>query len=206
MKANLYIVTYSFVLAMVCALVLTGVGRFTAPYQEANEAADRFRGILEVLSVPFDRADPAEQVREIYRRNVREIEHAELTLYELVPTEHIDVEPAVAVPFSGQGLWGPIHGFISLSPDLSTIRGLAFVYHEETPGLGGEIVSENFRRQFEGKSTVGPDERPGIRILPGTDERGPNEVDAITGATMTSEKVEDMINEALREVLTEHLP
>ena len=111
---------------------------------------------------------------------------------------------AVAVPFAGPGLWGPVEGFLALESDMRTIRGITFHKQEETPGLGGEIASASFTRQFEGKSIVDESGRPGIRILRAgaapPESKGANEVDGITGATTTCEKVQAMLNEIIARI------
>jgi Na+-transporting NADH:ubiquinone oxidoreductase subunit C len=111
----------------------------------------------------------------------------------------------VAVPFAGQGLWGPIKGFLALKPDLKTIHGVTFHEQEETPGLGGEIGADWFRDQFKGKSIEDAQGKRGIRIRRGGGATGPNEVDAITGATMTSERVEEMLNAAVARIAGEDI-
>jgi Na+-transporting NADH:ubiquinone oxidoreductase subunit C len=99
------------------------------------------------------------------------------------------------VPFTGPGLWGQIHGILALEPDLQTIRGVRFYRHEETPGLGGEISAAWFLEQFPGRKLVGEDGTPGFRIpKPGGAKGAPNAVDGISGATMTCDRVQDMLD------------
>ena len=106
-----------------------------------------------------------------------------------------DAVKAVAVRFAGPGLWGPIKGFLALEPDYKTIRGLTFYEQEETPGLGGDIVTEGFRSRFEGRQIVNAKDQWGIDIIAGGAEQAEvNEVAGISGATMTCDKVQEMIN------------
>ena len=121
-----------------------------------------------------------------------------LTLYVYKP-EGSDVVVAAAVKFIGPGLWGPIKGFLALEPDMKTIRGLTFYEQEETPGLGGEIASSWFRKQFVGKSIVDEKGNPGI-IISSSGEAAPNKVDGISGATMTCDKVQIMLNELIDKI------
>jgi Na+-transporting NADH:ubiquinone oxidoreductase subunit C len=194
-QSPLHTLNYSVILGTVCALLLTGMGRLTAPYREANEKAEKMRNILSVLGVPFNPKASSLEMAEVFKQNVQEVK-GQLNLYQYRPAEG-DVR-SVAVPFSGQGLWGPIEGYLALEPDMKTIRGVTFVHQEETPGLGGEIVSEKFRGQFKGKSAMAPTGEPGIHIRRGGGASAPNEVDAISGATLTCDKVEAMINAAIR--------
>jgi Na+-transporting NADH:ubiquinone oxidoreductase subunit C len=86
---------------------------------------------------------------------------------------------------------------------MRTIRGITFYEQEETPGLGGEIDSESFRKQFEGKKIVDETGRAGIVISGGGQKHAVNEVDAITGATMTCEKVEAILNTVIERIVKE---
>jgi len=198
-KDSLYTLLYAVVLGLVCATLLTGAARFVEPYYKANAEAERMRNILNVLDVPYDPDAPSKELVSVFRKEVREEEVEGLERYTYVPSARGGAVAAVAVPFEGQGLWGPIKGFLALEPDLRTIRGVAFHKQEETPGLGGEIVSEWFRGQFKGKRIVTAGGEVGIRIR-GGGRAADNEVDAITGATLTCQKVEAMINAAIETV------
>lgn len=194
MKESLHTLAYAGILGIVCALLLTGAGWFAAPYRHANEEADRVRNILGVLGVPFQEGAPSQELVAAYGLNVNEEERGELTLYFYADREAEGGFRAVAAPFAGQGLWGPIRGFLALEPDMRTIRAVTFYDQEETPGLGGEIGSAWFQDQFKGKSIEDAEGNPGLRIVGGGGASAQNEVDAITGATMTCGKVEEMLN------------
>jgi Na+-transporting NADH:ubiquinone oxidoreductase subunit C len=130
--------------------------------------------------------------------------HKELLFYLSVKDGRL---ATAAFAFKGQGVWGQIEGFLALEPDLVTVAGVTFHKQEETPGLGGEIASDWFREQFRGKSIRGGPGggrgSPGIRIVKGGGASGPSEVDAITGATMTSQKVEDMLTSFMARILAD---
>ncbi|MFQ5713342.1 MAG: FMN-binding protein [Candidatus Scalinduaceae bacterium] len=83
--------------------------------------------------------------------------------------------------------------FICVGPDLETIKGIEALDHAETPGLGGRMTEEEFKRQFIGKKL-----KPKISLVRGKGRVGPNEVHAITGASYTSKGIEDIINEAMK--------
>jgi len=196
-KDSLQTLLYATVLGTVCATLLTGAARFVAPYRKANAEAEERRNILDVLGVGFDPAASSQELVEIFRKQVAEEKLGDLTTYKHPPPAGGAVK-AVAVPFHGQGLWGPIKGFLSLEPDMRTIRGITFHEQEETPGLGGEIGSDWWREKFKGKRIEGPAGEVGIRIRSGA--AGINEVDAITGATMTCRKVEAMLNDVIERI------
>lgn len=192
MKDNLYTVGYAGVLGVVCALLLTGVASFTAPYKANNAKVEEVLSILTALGIPHEPDASAAQLLEIFDSSVREADHAGSTVYMYVTPEEEGKPKAIAMRFEGPGLWGPIEGFLALEADMKTIRGLTFSRQEETPGLGGEIAAPWFREQFIGKSIVDRAGRPGIII--GGHEEAPNAVNAITGATMTCDKLEAILD------------
>ncbi len=200
MKGSAYTLTYSAILGAVCALLLAGASQLTAPYREANARAEEIRNILSVLEVPFSPSASSRELLRLFKSKVREEARGDTTFYIYSEAGEEQPDRAVAVRFTGSGVWGPIKGFLSLEPDTRTIRGITFYEQEETPGLGGEIQSEWFRRQFRGKSIEDAAGNPGIRIQRGRRASAANEVDGISGATLTSVKVEMMLNNAIEHI------
>lgn len=96
-------------------------------------------------------------------------------------------------PVNGTGLWGPIWGYVALNSNLSTIFGVVFDHASETPGLGAEIATPKFMNQFIGKELFSGSTFKGITVVKGTAGSNLHEVDAVTGGTITSRAVEDMI-------------
>ncbi len=99
-----------------------------------------------------------------------------------------------AIHISGRGLWSVIKGYLALEEDLSTIAGVAFYEHQETPGLGGEIEKDFFQDSFKGKTFMEAGELKEFKIIkPGS--KGDNHcVDGITAATMTCNGVSVFLN------------
>jgi len=201
-KDSLYTIGYAGVLGTVCALLLTGVASFTAPYKANNARVEEILSILTALGIPFETDVSAAQLLEVFDASVREAERGGSTVYIYVLPGEEDQPKAIAMEFVGPGLWGPIEGFLALEADMKTIRGLTFSRQEETPGLGGEIAASWFRKQFVGKSIVDPAGRPGISI--GGQDGGQNAVDAITGATMTCDKLEAILDEVAGKFMEEN--
>lgn len=201
MKDNVYTVGFAGVLSTVCALLLTGAATVTAPFRANNARIEEVLNILSALNVPLDEGASTAQLLEKFEQNVREEKRGDMTLYTYFAPEAPSEPKALAVRFVGSGVWGPIEGFLALEPDLKTIRAITFAHQEETPGLGGEISAAWFRQQFAGKSIRDAAGQPGIII--GKADAGPNAVNAITGATMTSDKLEGILNETLRKFVEE---
>jgi len=176
--------------------LLTGAKELTKRRIIDNEKKENACAVLKAFNIPFDKSAVPEQILQIYRQNISERTTENETIYYQIASGNKN--EAFALPFSGQGLWGPIKGILSLESDGKTIRKLVIYRQEETPGLGGEIASESFTNSFIGKSIIDKNETLGIRIVKDTSKLNNNEVDSITGATMSSKKLEDILNNAIK--------
>ncbi len=112
---------------------------------------------------------------------------------------------SVVIPVSSKGLWPTLYGYFALEPDLNTVKGLTFYKHGETPGLGGEIEKEWFQQNFVGKKIWdNQNNLVSIKVIKGkvdqmiTDpEKRIHSVDGISGATITSRGVTDLLKKWL---------
>lgn len=104
---------------------------------------------------------------------------------------------SVILPISGYGLWSTLHGFIALTADTKTVVGLGFYEHAETPGLGGEVDNPSWRAIWSGKEIYNEKGELAIRVLKSAvDPNNPlakHQVDGLSGATLTSRGVENML-------------
>ncbi len=99
-------------------------------------------------------------------------------------------------PMVGTGLWGPIWGYVALEADFTTIYGAKFDHKTETPGLGAEINTPDFQDKFEGqKLNIG--NKTLFSVLKGGAPTNEHSVDGITGGTITSKGVDEMLNRTL---------
>jgi len=110
------------------------------------------------------------------------------------------------IPLQGNGLWGPIWGYIGLSSDYTTVVGAVFDHKSETPGLGAEITTKKFQSQFAGKTIFQNGKFVSIDVVKGgiitlSDDLQRHSVDAISGGTITSRGVNDMIYNVLESYL-----
>ena len=106
-------------------------------------------------------------------------------------------EPSMAIiPIEGYGLWSTLYGFLAVDRDGTTVRGITYYQHGETPGLGGEVDNPNWKGVWPGRRIYGPDGDPALRVIKGraqTAEQAPHEVDGLTGATITGNGVTSML-------------
>ncbi|MBE0662199.1 MAG: NADH:ubiquinone reductase (Na(+)-transporting) subunit C [Bacteroidales bacterium] len=104
-------------------------------------------------------------------------------------------------PIRGVGLWGPVWGNVALKEDLVTIAGVKFDHKGETPGLGAEISTDDFANQFIGKRIFDSQGNfVSVKVIKG-DASGDHEVDAISGGTITSDGVSEMLYSGLENYL-----
>ena len=103
------------------------------------------------------------------------------------------------IPLRGSGLWGPIWGYVSLNDDFNTIYGAIFDHQGETPGLGAEITTDAFQDDFKGKTIFNEDGEFVSLIVAKAGENAPQQhkVDAISGGTITSKGLQDMLYDDL---------
>ena len=103
----------------------------------------------------------------------------------------------VILPIRGYGLWGTLYGYISLSSDLNTIEGLEFYEHKETPGLGGEVDNQKWKNMWVGKKIYGLKNNVQFKVIKGSVDNESQlamyQVDGLSGATITSRGVTNMI-------------
>jgi Na+-transporting NADH:ubiquinone oxidoreductase subunit C len=103
----------------------------------------------------------------------------------------------VVVPVEGYGLWSTLLGFLALDKDTRTVRGLAYYDHKETPGLGGEVDNPRWKALWPGRKALDESYEPKIRVIKGPagpPAEDPYQVDGLSGATITSRGVTNMMN------------
>lgn len=166
-----------------------------------NEQLHRNRTIAQAFALDVAGRD-AESYAAAVREHVRELslptDQRTWTVFKRI-TDRED-QADIGFIFQGQGVWDLIRGVIVLSPDLTTIRNLRLLQHAETPGLGGRIEDEWFLEQFQG-ITIAWDRPRDRRLIIGQalDPNATNRVDAITGATGTSQALMNMLNNDLHQ-------
>ena len=107
-----------------------------------------------------------------------------------------DAVEQVVLPVEGVAMWGTCYGFIALDRDGNTVRGLTFYDQKETPGLGGEISNPKWQALWHGRKVFDAQWQPKLTVIKGSGgppEREPHRVDALSGATITSNGVARMM-------------
>ncbi|MEX0813631.1 MAG: NADH:ubiquinone reductase (Na(+)-transporting) subunit C [Chitinophagales bacterium] len=105
-----------------------------------------------------------------------------------------DGEKSYILPLSGSGLWDEIWGYIALEEDYNTVAGVSFDHKAETPGLGAEIKdNDEWAGQFIGKKVMDNGKFVSVEVVKGEIKEPEHQVNSISGATVTSNGVSDMI-------------
>jgi Na+-transporting NADH:ubiquinone oxidoreductase subunit C len=202
------------------AALLSLAATLLQPAQERNLEVEKKKNMLESINIPATR----ENTEELYDKYITEsfvlnsrgelvsgvdaftvvikneqkkpLEEQSLPVFRAEPA---DGEKVIIIPVEGKGLWGPIYGYVSLKSDMNTIYGVNFDHKGETPGLGAEINTTPFESQFHGKRLFDNDSFISVKVLKGgaleSDIHG---VDAISGGTITSNGLQNMIFDCLQ--------
>lgn len=223
-QSNSYTIIYSIVLVVVVAFVLSFAALNLKGAQDKNVEMEKKGNILETVGLlqvkegeikdaVIERDYPL-YIKASYLINragevVSEDEKATFNVFINLTKEYnkpaaeqqlplfvaeVNGQKKYIFPVHGTGLWGPVWGYISLDNDMNTIYGAVFDHASETPGLGAEIKTEAFTKQFIGKTLFNGNTFVGITVVKGTAAGNTHEVDAISGGTITSRAVESMIN------------
>ena len=185
MKDRILMVVFVLVLGSVLTLALVAVDYYTLPLIEKNTELQLKSGVLSAFTVAFEN-DP-DAVEKAYEENISERPAGDKTFY-------INETGDIAFRFSGSGLWGPITGVIALASDFKTVRNITVIHQEETPGLGSRISEGEYLDGFREKVFS-----PILKMTAPGKGLGNNEIDAITGATMSSDAFIAILNNQVSE-------
>ena len=142
--------------------------------------------------------DPAQSITLSPKQDIAKIKRrAKYALIHLVHDEAGEIK-TIVLPVHGYGLWSQLYGFFALQGDGKTVMGLSFYEHADTPGLGGEIDNPEWKAQWPGKQVYNDEWKPAIRLVKGPVNKWSQEaryqVDALSGATLTTRGVENLLH------------
>lgn len=217
MSDTLKSITFAAALCLVCSLLLTAAATGFKERQQKNILIDRHKNILQAVGlIERGRTYTPAEIEKRYSDNIvciRVGDNGRILRGEATGGMQIYLSVgqdekirSYIVPIDSRGLWGRILGYLALEDDGSTIAGFTVYQHQETPGLGGEIESAWFQKQFKGKKIVNDNgDFVSIQIAKGSAEdkvpkaRQANYVDGISGATLTGKYLTGGLAEILRE-------
>ena len=221
-NSNLYIITYSVLMVVVVAFLLAFVSKSLQSKSEANVAIDKKSQILSALNIrnleseqiekKYSDVIVADQVLDKHGNIVKDGKNKDEDAFimsskdiseNLLPLYvcKIDGETKYVVPVYGMGLWGALWGYISINKDGNTVYGSYFSHQSETAGLGALITEKKFQDQFKNKVIFDNSKVLLSVVKAGKKVNGlPNNsrCDAVTGATLTSDGVDEMLKTSLK--------
>ena len=192
-NSNAYIFIYSTIMVVVVAFLLAFVFQILKPMQDANVALDVKKQILYSLNI---RGLDGQEAEQKYAEVVKEEKNVEgQKIYEC----QIDGQEIVVAFLEGMGLWGGISGYVAIDND-GKVYGAYFNHESETAGLGAEIKdSQKWQEKFIGKNIW--DEKGNVVLSVVKKVEDPaTQVDCVTGATLTSNGVDAMIKDGMKNV------
>lgn len=228
-NSNVYTILYACGLVIVVAFLLAFFSQVLAPKSEANVRIDKKSQILAALNIRgIDKSEVENKYSEVvladeiinadgsvinegtgkdeagFNVEDKNISAENLPLYIC----EVNGEKKYVIPMTGKGLWDGIWGYIALNADKNTVYGAFFSHKGETAGLGARITEyEGFQKQFEGKKVQNENgDAVALSVVKkGKDVQGlaiDSRCDAVTGATLTSDGVNNMLHECLSRYMT----
>ena len=194
-KGTVYTIIYTFALSGACAALLNIAREIWKTRISDNENYDKIQAVVETLGLASADA-PRAEVMKVYAASVKPTKVGPLDVFE---AKRGDTLVGYALEANGRGNYGPIKGILAIDPQAQTILGLKIYEQNETPGLGARITSPEWLRQFAGKPMITAGV-PGIEIS--SRKKGPNVVEAVTGASRTMYSLSLIINTLLNRYLS----
>lgn len=218
-NSNSYTITYAAIVVVIVAFLLAFVYAGLKERSDSNERIDKKQQILAALNLRnINKAQVETKYKEVVVKDLivntkgeilkqgtnKDQDGFKMERKQMSPDClplyicKVGNETKYVLPMVGKGLWGPIWGFVALNSDGQTIFGAYFSHESETAGLGALIKEESFQKEFQGKKAF-INGTPALSVVKsGTVKDAHTQCDGITGATLTSNGVNAMLQEYLK--------
>lgn len=217
-NSNKYTIGFALIMVIAVALILAFTSESLKPMQKKNVELEKMQNILQSVGVKVSREEAEANFNQFITEQIvldengkqidgnafdvdilKEYKSGGQKNFPIFIYENNDGKKYI-IPLVGKGLWGPIWGYIALNEDKNTVAGASFDHKTETPGLGAEINQGWFQEPFVGKKVF--DETgtyQSIKVIKGGAKEGDmHGVDAISGGTITSNGVTEMLQRTLK--------
>lgn len=213
-NSNVYTIIYSVILVVIVAFLLAFVSKGLENKQKENVALDKKKQILYALNIrDLNDALAEQKYKEVvksdnvlgeesvdgnenhgFKLNSGDYKAGKLAVFNC----EVDGQVKYVIPVYGMGLWGAISGYVALDADKQTVFGAYFNHDSETAGLGAEIKdNEEWQKKFIGKKLFKEGANDIALSVMKTIDDPDTQVDAVTGATLTSDGVTLMLKDCL---------
>lgn len=209
MRSDTYTIVFTTIVTVVLGLGLSITADSLRERQSINEELDIKKNILSVLGFNLSSDWGNDQIQSLYEKNINElivdktgsilgsIESSNSDNYKIYQSKDNDKVTGYAIPIAGKGLWGTMYGYFAIEPDAETVKGITFYRHKETPGLGAEVDNPKWKTSWKGKK-IYDDNQVTLKVIKGKVEDGDTmsmyKVDGLSGATITSRGVSNMVS------------
>lgn len=206
------VILFAFLLSVICSLIITASAVGLKGLQTANMALDKRIRILMAADLIKDKKPSKKDINALYDAHIKEVMvDSKGNVIEAYVPDSLNLYfyqdkgriKGYVLPINTRGLWGKIQGYLAFENDGQTVSGFSVFSHSETPGLGGEIESAWFRKNFKGKKILNSRNKfVSVGIAKGKTENLPKDlqihyVDGISGATLTGKYLSEGIKETL---------
>lgn len=224
-NSNAYTFIFAIAMVIIVAVTLSFTATSLSPLQKENVRQEKMQNILSTIGIEVERAEAEELFNKYITQqialNSNGEEKEDVNAFDVdlakelskpldqqsFPMYIADYEGSeyFIAPLRGNGLWDAIWGYIALKDDANTVQGVVFDHKGETAGLGAEITTDWFQERFKDEKVF--DENGnlvGVSVVKGYsggNNKDDNKVDSISGATITSDGVSDMIANRLKNYL-----
>ncbi len=212
-NSRINVIKFALLVSFVCSLLITGAAGGLKKFQLENIELDKQLNLLKAANLVEPGNKPSrEEIKRLYDTHIQAVivdSQGKILAADIGDSLHLyffkteDVIQGYILPINSRGLWGKIRGYLAFENDGQTVSGFSVFSHSETPGLGGEIESAWFQKNFKGKKILNSQNKfvsvgiakGKVANLPETD-RG-NYVDGISGATLTGKYLSQGIKSTL---------
>ena len=180
-KEKLKSIMFILILGSICTAMLLGIKAYTFPIIAHLKEMNFKATVLASAGISYRE----ENLAEVFTNNIKEVRNKDFIYY-------LSPDNFYIFTFYGRGLHGIIEGLVTLNFDFETIEAIRIISHHETPGLGSRITEASFLSQFKKKKAS-----PKLLLALRRKADEINEIDGISGATITSGALIKMINESV---------
>lgn len=185
----IYTIFFTFIITFLFTGILALANELTKDRIARNNELFFKKALLNANQIKYDSNLMVEELYETkFKKEI--MNNQKIYIYEA------DKEKYYSIIFHGNGLWGPISGVLTVNESMKEIIGIYFIEQTETPGLGGRIEEESFLEQFKNKKIMNNE----VVFVSGLvhKTKSDNKIDSISGATLTSNAIEKIINSYLK--------
>ena len=215
-NSRINVIKFALLVSFVCSLLITAAAGGLKGFQQENIELDKRLNLLKAANlVDPDKKPSKQEIKRLYDTHIQAAivdSQGKIIETDTSDSMHLyfyktqDVIQGYILPINSRGLWGKISGYLAFENDGQTVSGFSVFSHSETPGLGGEIESAWFQKNFKGKKILNSQNKfvsvgiakGKVANLPEKDQE--NYVDGISGATLTGK----YLSEGIKSTLTQY--